>query len=495
MDLPGCRPCAALISTLWIRLFVCLASIGCGTARAEGAGPERGVVRMVFDAAQVDGEIRWVNGANFGPLCASGIVDLTAHQRALRLPSIRLHDISWTYPEVVDIHTIFRDARADPDNPASYDFRRTDDYIAATTNTGARVLFRLGESIEHTPRKYWVHPPADMERWARVCLNVVRHYNDGWANGFRHGILEWEIWNEPENQPACWTGTDDDYIRLYSVTARVLKSAYPELRVGGPAVGYSGRVHNGDFEPSAFVLKFLKTCRDQQVPLDFFSWHLYSDDLDELTIRANGVRRVLDDLGFQRTRSYLDEWNYLPNKDWSAFEKRNQGVVRDRFYRSIGSTAAAAYVGGFLMRLQTVPVDLAHYFSADNQGFGLFTDQGVPRSPYYAFEAFGGLHTTPLRVRHTATLPKGLEVLGATDAARRSGQVLLSNLASESRTIELQWLNLETKAGDVRRGTLFRIDQGTGPLSERVEARGEGSGSFRWEVPAHAFVWFRMGMD
>ena len=77
---------------------------------------------------------------------------------------------------------------------------------------------------------------------------------------------------------------------------------------------------------------------------------------------------------------------------------------------------------------------------------------------------------------------------------KRSGQVLLSNLASESRTIELQWLHLEPQAGDVRRGTLFRIDQSTGSIPERVEALGEGSGSFRWEVPAHAFVWFRLGM-
>ena len=48
-------------------------------------------------------------------------------------------------------------------------------------------------------------PPKDFEKWAHVCLNIVKHYNGGWDNGFHDQIKYWEIWNEPDGS-AFWTG-------------------------------------------------------------------------------------------------------------------------------------------------------------------------------------------------------------------------------------------------------------------------------------------------
>src|SRR5204863_6401342 len=137
-------------------------------------------------------------------------------------------------------------------------------------------------------------------------------YNEGWANGFHMAIPYWEIWNEPENRPAMWSGSDEDYLRLYKTAARRIKAAYPKLKVGGPAVGFSGQFKNGQFEPSAFVLAFLEMCRREAVPLDFFSWHCYTSDPSELARRSHAIRRLLDSQGFNSTESHLNEWNYLP---------------------------------------------------------------------------------------------------------------------------------------------------------------------------------------
>src|SRR5436190_627996 len=81
---------------------------------------------------------------------------------------------------------------------ASYRFAETDDYLAAIVKTNAKIVYRLGESIEHTPRKHFAHPPKDYEAWSQASLGIIRHYNDGWADGARHDIRYWEIWNEPE---------------------------------------------------------------------------------------------------------------------------------------------------------------------------------------------------------------------------------------------------------------------------------------------------------
>ena len=35
-------------------------------------------------------------------------------------------------------------------------------------------------------------------------------------------VLGWDLWNEPDNRPAMWTGTDEEYFRLYSTAAKAI---------------------------------------------------------------------------------------------------------------------------------------------------------------------------------------------------------------------------------------------------------------------------------
>lgn len=445
------------------RLFLVLTACGMALPPAAPAA------EIVVDWAQPAGEFRAVHGANFGPLCANGTVDLTPFHRALALPVTRLHDIPWTYGEVVDIHTLFPDFRADPTDPASYDFRRTDDYLRGVTNTGARIVFRLGESIEHTPVKYWVHPPPDFAKWAEICAGVVRHCNEGWAGGLRLGIRDWEVWNEPENQPACWTGSDGDYFRLYEVTARTLKSLWPELRVGGPAVGNTGRLVNGTLEPSRFLTHFLAFCRARALPLDFFSWHCYADDPDEFVARARAIRTLLDSQGYTNTPSHLNEWNYLPRGDWAPMLPAGQGESRERMFAAIGGAEGAAFAAAALLRLQDAPVEMANYFSADNQGFGLFTPAGAPRLNYHAFLAFRELLDMPVRVAVQGDGEAGLTPAAGRSRAGEELRVLISRRAPANAELTLRFTNLPWAGFS---GEAVWLDSGSAPRTTTIASRG-----------------------
>ena len=59
-------------------------------------------------------------------------------------PFTRLHDCGWPNPYVVDHHVVFPNPNADPALPESYDFRLTDEYLAAVRQTGAEPIYRLG---------------------------------------------------------------------------------------------------------------------------------------------------------------------------------------------------------------------------------------------------------------------------------------------------------------------------------------------------------------
>lgn len=394
-------------------------------------------MELSVDFSKPNGVIRPLHGVNLGPLCYRGMVDLSAYHRELSLPLTRLHDVVWGNCDAVDISTIFRDFRNDPVQTESYEFAATDDYINAVVKAGSPILYRLGESIEHTSRQYRVHPPKDFAKWAEVCCAVIRHYNEGWAGGFHHHIRYWEIWNEPENQPAMWTGTDAQYFQLYEVTAKAIKARWPELKVGGPSLGYTGEFAGDEFKPGDFLLRFLRHCREHQAPLDFFSWHRYAKDPSDYPRRARAMRRVLDEQGFTNSESHLNEWNYLPNEDWRPMMKDGQGQLRERWTAEMGGLNGAAFAAWALISLQDAPVDVANFYTAEVQMFGMFTLSGVPRKNFYAFKAFRGLLDTPQRVATPVCEAGQIATCAGLNFDHTRAAILLSNFSTPGGAPEL----------------------------------------------------------
>ncbi len=120
-----------------------------GLTAAAFAAP----AQLEVNCAKPLGQIRPLHGGNCGPIHFGNLIDLSDYFREIGFPLIRLHDCHWPNVNVVDIHTIFRNLSADPENAESYDFRRTDDYLQSIVATGCGIVYRLGESIEHTKRQ------------------------------------------------------------------------------------------------------------------------------------------------------------------------------------------------------------------------------------------------------------------------------------------------------------------------------------------------------
>ncbi|HEX2497674.1 MAG TPA: xylan 1,4-beta-xylosidase, partial [Actinomycetes bacterium] len=86
-----------------------------------------------------------------------------------------------------------------------------------------------------------ISPPRDWDRWGELIRAFTAHLVE------RYGLAEvrdhwgFEVWNEP-NLEVFWSGTPAEYLRLYEVTARAVKSVHPSLRLGGPATAAAGWV-------------------------------------------------------------------------------------------------------------------------------------------------------------------------------------------------------------------------------------------------------------
>lgn len=379
------------------------------------------------------------------------------HLKNANIPYSRLHDVGGAFGSnrFVDIPNIFRDFDADENDPASYDFAFTDVLIEAMYSYGVKPMFRLGVTIENQAhiKQYRLDPPKDAQKWARICEHIVRHYNEGWANGFYYGIEYWEIWNEPDSHPRpernqMWWGTKEDYFNLYSVTAKHLKACFGDaIKIGGYGaceicgIFYDPEKYGIDFEKREpdelkekydyrveFFHGFLKHVKEQGAPLDFFSWHSYKDIRTTLTF-DHYIHRTLCEYGYTDTEMYLDEWNNAPAL---------QGGIH-------GSSMASALAAALMIAMQNANTDMLMYYDSRYSGsayggfFAPFT--GKPVSTYYAFVAFGKLYELGTQTETVVECDTdGFYALSATDGKKNA--LMIVNRTGEAQELKLEGADL-----------------------------------------------------
>jgi hypothetical protein len=364
------------------------------------------------------GRIKPVHGANLGPLCYQGAVDLSPYFKKIEFPTIRLHDCMYYYSGAVDIPFIFPLFHLDENDPRNYQFKRTDNYIKSILDCGSKIVYRLGVSIQcHKKFIYDTDPPGDYLKWARIAVNIIKHYNQGWANGFQHNIQYWEIWNEAENGRDMWNGTWEQFVDFFITTAIYIKSQCPEIKIGGPAF-------NGEMIKSQDIMhRFLPFLKQRGCPLDFLSWHGYTERPSQQTNAAVNVRAILDQYGFTRTESHLNEWNMAPPEG-----RDHPDVIKNYNERKKGPQNSAL-AAACLIAMQDAPIDMANFYDAANGFWGMFHDYGYPAKPFFAFKAFKTLiDTAPNRLEVEGSDPdNALAVLAGASPDNLTRQILISN--------------------------------------------------------------------
>ncbi len=276
--------------------------------------------KIVFDKARAFGEFKPFNATNGGPWHKRHVADQPLSNfeayKAAHIPYSRNHDSAlftiYGGPYSHDITAIFPRFEADVDSPQSYDFACTDEALMVALDAGTKTFFRLGQTIEHQIKKHGTIPPKDFKKWAQISEHIIRHYNEGWADGYTLDFDYYEIWNEPDLyysrtdvKSPTWGGTEAEFYDFFETAAKHLKACFPTIKIGGPAAA-------GDLE---WMERFIREMSKRGVALDFFSWHIYSAYPEEIMKTATDVRRMLDENGYTQTESILNEWNYIRGWD------------------------------------------------------------------------------------------------------------------------------------------------------------------------------------
>ena len=431
-------------------------------------------MKLSFNFDKVIGKIKPMHAVGQPPadICDNGIDDSMFHYLTeANIPYSRLHDTGGSFGEnlFVDIPNLFRDFNADENDPASYDFAFTDALLEKMMEAGIEPYFRLGVTIEnaHMIKAYRIFPPADPDKWARNCEHVVRHYNEGWADGFRFGIKYWEIWNEPDNEESIelnnmFKGTAEQYYDLYAATAKHLRACFGDsIKIGGYAstglyVGYMQEEEKYQvphevthWEARAiyhtkYLLGFLDRVKRDNLPFDFFSHHSYMD-VKRTTDIQHYAEKLLSDAGFPDVEIHLNEWNTNRTRD------------------TRGTTKASADVSAMMMAMHETKMSMMCFYDArySTSVYAGFFDPTTaePYCTYYAFKAFGKLYSMGNQVEVSGDLGDGLYAMAAKNGNERA--ILITNIGEEKE--------IETNLG--RGYTVYQIDEKHFMTKKRISVK------------------------
>ena len=395
---------------------------------------------IFVDLLRANGKIKPMNGVNNGPIGSSvtktGNVEAFA---AARIPYVRLHDSAFCYSYggeyTVDVHRIFRDFDADENDPASYVFEPTDQYVLDTISAGTKVFYRLGASIEHG-HKYGTYPPKDNLKWARICEHIIRHYNEGWANGYELGIEYWEIWNEPDcrnrdGKNPCWQGTEEQFKELFLVSLRYLKETFPSLKIGGPAICSVW---------SQYVEDLLPVFPEYGIAPDFYSYHWYGSRVCDFVETLKKGREQADKYFGKQADTILNEYNYI--RGWSG-DNWNYSLASEKGLTGASMNAAlmaAAQTSGLL--------DMLMYYDARPCGMnGMFeSDTYRKLKTYYTIASFSELYALGTEVASESR--EDLWSVAACDEAGNGALMVTyydDNDAAEEKELKLDFCGFGAK--------------------------------------------------
>ena len=377
---------------------------------------------------------RELHGAGYSPTFAdrASMTDWTGDDiRELNFAATRTHDWSLHaagFP-VCDTHFLFPLFSADATDPASYRFGPTDAILNLTrTNLHQKILFRLGTSIEHSAvgHRYNSLVPADFDQYAALCVGVIKHYTQGWANGFNWGddIVYWEIWNEPDlDSGTCWSGDLPTFYRFYATVLKRLRDEFGDsIKVGGPAFASIS---------TAKINALLDACDAKGVVPDFISWHHYGTDASTLATQAANTRTALKSRGAQYADigMIIDEWRYVSS--WSDSSDRC-GID------------SAAYTTAVLSKLQNSndenKLDAAfHYGSGLTGSFGIVDTLGRHNHVFGALRFAGQFFSTctDWYSTYVSDTKSPVSLLAGGTADRRTFQMIVSDLKGTATSLPI----------------------------------------------------------
>jgi xylan 1,4-beta-xylosidase len=323
------------------------------------------------------------------------VKDVTDFQ-AVRFHGIFMDDVGLYDPDRQTVNPGQAAQKSDP-GLSVYNFSYVDQIYDGLLANGVRPFVELSfmpQKMASDPKAlhaFWykqnVSPPKDYALWDAMISAFTKHLIE------RYGIDEvsqwyFEVWNEPNID--FWVGkpAQPSYFELYDHTAQAVKKASSRIRIGGPSTAQA-----------AWVAAFLQHCKQQNIPVDFVSTHVYANDTakdvmgteeqiprDRMVCRS--VSKVHDEIvasPYPKVPLIFSEYNASYANEPNVTDTVYMGPwLADTIRQCDGLTVAMSY-WSFSDVFEEQGVVRTPFYG----GFGLMAEDGIPKP---ALNAFAMLH-------------------------------------------------------------------------------------------------------
>ena len=287
-----------------------------------------------------------------------------------------------------------------------YNFQYVDDLYDYMLSIGVKPFVELSfmPSALASGNKtvFWwkgnITPPKDWNKWGGLITALTQHFEERYG---RKEVEQWyfEVWNEPDYN-GFWSGTKEEYFKLYEITAAAIKGVSPTYRVGGPA---SSGVH--------WIDETLRYCTEHHLPLDFLATHSYNVDgvpIDEfgnkeLQLKPNpdaviddvkGVKAKLDKSIFKNSELHFTEWSssYSANDPVHDTYENAPFVLHTLKHTESYTNSMSYWV--FTDVFEEGGVPKTSFYG----GFGLINLENIKKPTFYAYKFLNDL--SPLEIKN-----------------------------------------------------------------------------------------------
>lgn len=242
-----------------------------------------------------------------------------------------------------------------------------------------------------------VTPPKDYEKWEELVRNLTQHWTE------RYGVEEvktwyFEVWNEPNLTPWFWTGTQEEYFKLYTSSVKAIKSVNSSYRVGGPATAGAA------WEP-----EMIEYCEKNNVPIDFISTHSYGVrqgfldehgntgtvlDKNPMTISYDVLQshKEITESKMPHLELHYTEWSSSYTPSDPIHDSYHEAAFILQKLKQIGNAANSMSYWVFTDIFE----EAGPRFTPFHGGFGLLNIHGVKKSAYFTYSFLNNLGETEL---------------------------------------------------------------------------------------------------
>jgi xylan 1,4-beta-xylosidase len=380
-------------------------------------------------------------------------------------------------------HGVLNDDMGIYKGAGSYDFTKFDQYLAAIAAANMRPIMELSfmpTTLASAGNSR--NPPKDYAAYTALIKAVVQHAVDKFG---ADDVAKWywEVWNEP-NYSGFWTGTFDDYLKLYDAAVAGATAALPNIVIGGPATTQGS---------TSQMTTFINHVKSGNIKFNFLSSHAYAGGAAETAPADFGVSDNKGRVGVITTAGYTTDMIKSLNTEFNSSYSGQGGNTAGNCMSMDTHVNAPFIVKTVKLISDTVtgdkpPMDVFSYWTVSDvfdessgpsgsyilsktpagtlpfgQVFGLVTFQGMRKAAFNGFKMLNYLGDKRLQAMGGTGTKDGVDAYAAANADGSEVQIIVYNYYStvattgtDNVTVNISNLPFAGKDGFVTR---FAVDE------------------------------------